>query len=338
MMPGCPFDETGNLPELCGMLDPVARAAPDPVAFLLLDRFSMMAFTSAIEPLRVANRAAGRELYRWQILSLDGQPVQASNGLAVLADGPMPEHRAFTSLVVVASFEPERHVVGTTLGRLRRLARFGVAMGALDTGVWPLAAAGLLDGYRATLHWEAAPGFASAFPAVKLTSRLYEIDRDRFTSAGGTSPFDMMLHLIGRRHGDTLAKAVTEQLVSCSWRAGDLPQRPRIGARLGVRDGRLGRVLDAIEQDPAASWPLPVLARHAGLSVRGLTGLFRRETGQSPHRFLLDLRLRQAHDQLLGTDRTVREVALDCGFASLEHFSRSFHRRFGTSPSALRRR
>lgn len=322
------------------MLDPTlsTSSAPDHIGFLLLDRFSMMAFTSAVEPLRVANRVAGRELYRWQVLSLDGQPVQASNGLKVLADAAIDADVEISALIVVASFEPERHLTARLVARLRRLARFGVSMGALDTGAWPLAAAGLLDHYRVTLHWEAAPAFASAFPDVELSPQLYEIDRDRFTSAGGTSPFDMMLYLIGRRHGDTLAWAVTEQLVSASWRSGDLPQRPAIGTRLGIRDRRLSAVLEAIELDPAEAWSLAKMARRTGISVRGLTTLFRNETGTSPHRFLLQLRLHKAFQQLAHTGQPVREVALDCGFSSLEHFSRSFHRHFGQPPSAIRRR
>ncbi|WP_027134817.1 GlxA family transcriptional regulator [Geminicoccus roseus] len=320
------------------MLDPTFVTAPDTVGFLLLDRFSMMAFTSALEPLRVANRVAGRELYRWRIFSLDGLPVRASNGLMVVADEPLSASSQMRSLLVVASFEPERHAAGPAVALLRRLARFGIAMGALDTGAWPLAAAGLLDHHRITLHWEAAPAFAATFPKVELSPRLYEIDRNRFTSAGGTSPFDMMLHLIGRRHGETLVRSITEQLVAATWRAGDLPQRPTLANRLGVRHARLGEVLAAIELDPSESWSLAVLARRTGISPRALTTLFRRETGTSPHRFILQLRLLKARDQLAATSRSIRDVALDCGFASLEHFSRSFHRQFGTPPSALRRR
>jgi AraC family carnitine catabolism transcriptional activator len=332
------FDESGDLAEVFGMLDPAARSAPEPVGFLLLDRFSMMAFTSALEPLRVVNRAAGRELYRWRVFSLDGQPVRASNGLAVMADAPLCDDKEVRSLVVISSFDPEVHVTGPTIARLRRLARLGVAMGALDTGAWPLAAAGLLDGYRITLHWEAAPAFAASFPRVELSPKLYEIDRDRFTSAGGTSPLDMMLYLIGQRHGNTLARSVTEQLVTAALRAGDLPQRPPVGERLGVRDHRLRDLLQAIDQDPGAPWPIAALARRAGISARGFTSLFRRETGTSPHRYLLQLRLTRAREQLAATNHSVRDVAFDCGFASLEHFSRSFHRRFGTTPSAMRRR
>jgi AraC family carnitine catabolism transcriptional activator len=320
------------------MLAPASSSTPDTIGFLLLNRFSMMAFTSAIEPLRVANRMAGRELYRWRVFSLDGRPVRASNGLAVVAHGSIHEQPAVLSLIVVASFDPEQHLVPRTLARLRHLARHGMALGALDTGAWPLAGAGLLDGYRITLHWEAAPAFAAAFPKVLLSPRLYEIDRDRFTSAGGTSPFDMMLFLIGRRHGATLAQAVSEQLVAAALRPGDLPQRPELAARLGVRDQRLCRLLQEIERDPAAAWPLAAMAAMAGMPQRTLTGLFRREVGTSPHRFILRLRLDAAHARLLATGQSMRDVALDCGFASVEHFSRSFRRQFGKTPTASRRR
>ncbi|HEX2526470.1 MAG TPA: GlxA family transcriptional regulator [Geminicoccus sp.] len=314
------------------------RSSPDPIGFLLLDRFSMMAFTSAVEPLRVANRMAGRELYRWRVFSLDGRPVEASNGLSVVAHQPFGAGLDVSSLIVVASFEPERHLVGSTMATLRRLARHGVALGAADTGAWPLAAAGLLDGYRITLHWEAAPAFAAAFPKVELSPKLYQIDRDRFTSAGGTSSFDMMLFLIGRRHGETIARSVAEQLVSGALRAGDVPQRPELAARLGVRDRRLRALVAEMERDPASTWSLTSMADFTGLPVRSLTSLFRREIGTSPHRFILQLRLNKARQRLAASDLPVRDIAFDCGFASLEHFGRSFRRHFGTAPSAARSR
>ena len=331
------FDETGVEFDDSGMLA-ANSTSPESVGFLLLSRFSMMAFTSAVEPLRVANRMAGRALYRWRVFTLDGQPVCASNGLSVVADASLAEPLEVTSLIVVASFDPEQHLRAPLLSCLRHVARHGVALGAMDTGAWPLAAAGLLDGYRVTLHWEAAPTFASAFPTVVLSNRLYEIDRDRFTSAGGTSSFDMILYLIGRRHGDTIARAIEEQLVSGALRPADMPQRPELAGRLGVRDPRLRILLADIERDPARAWSLQVIARQTGMSVRSLTALFRRELGTSPHRFVLELRLEHARQRLLATDQPVRDIAFDCGFASLEHFGRSFRRQYGTAPSTARRR
>lgn len=307
------------------------------IAFLLLERFSLMAFTSTIEPMRAANRAAGRELYRWRVLSIDGGPVRASNGLAMLADAPLGDRVPAPCLIVVASFEPEQHLLPATLARLRRFARFGVTFGALDTGAWLLAAAGLLDGYRITLHWEAVPAFAAAFPKVELSPHLFEIDRDRFTSAGGTSPMDMMLHLIARRHGPTIARAVTEQFVYGGARPGDLPQRPALAARLDVRDERLVRLVDAIDRDPADGWPLARLQRLSGLSARRLGELFRAQLGVGPARFVVQRRLLRARDLLEGTRLSIREIALESGFGSLEHFSRAYRARFGQPPSAARR-
>ena len=315
------------------MLDP-DQPAPDQIGFLLLPRFSLMAFTSALEPLRIANRAAGRELYQWRICSVDGQPVQASNGLSLLVDAAFRDMAESSALIVVASFEPEQHLVPSTLAHLRRLARFGAEMGALDTGAWLLAAAGLLDGYKITLHWEAVPAFALKYPNTEISPRLYEVDRDRFTSAGGTSSFDMMLHLIGQRHGETLTRSITEQLVAGSLRPADLPQRPASSAC--VHDHRLARLLDAIEAEPTAGWSLATMAGHAHVSRRRLLDLFRQETGTSPHRFVHHLRLQVARSILETSDRSVRDVSLDCGFASLEHFSRSFRRRYGVAPSMLR--
>ena len=176
-------------------------AEPERIGFLLVPKFSMIAFFSAVEPLRVANRLSGRQLYSWTIFSPDGKPVAASNGMTLLPDAAIDSVDSFPSLVVCASFQPEKAESEPLLAWLRRLDRTGAALGAVDTGTHVLARAGLLDGYRVTLHWESLSGFAEEFPDLNVTGELFEIDRRRFTAAGGTAPLDMMLHRIAARHG-----------------------------------------------------------------------------------------------------------------------------------------
>src|ERR1041384_3686485 len=183
---------------------PLAIEAPQTLGFLLLPQFSMMAFVSAVEPLRVANRLAGRALYRWEIVSRDGQSVEASNGMSLVAGRAVDDAPLYPMMVICAGFEPERHYDRRIKSWLLKLNGAGADLGAMDTGSFILARAGMLDGYRATTHWESLDSFRERFPKVEVESGLFVIDRHRFTCAGGTAALDMMLHLIALRHGGRL--------------------------------------------------------------------------------------------------------------------------------------
>ena len=148
---------------------------PSPVDFLLVPKFSMMAFAAAVEPLRVANRLAGKDLYGWRILTVDGAPVEASNGMSLIADGRLDGAADLPRLVVCAGFEPQLHYDRALRAALRRIARAGGDLGAMDTGSFLLAWAGLLDFYRATTHWESLDSFQERFPRIQVTSSLFEM-------------------------------------------------------------------------------------------------------------------------------------------------------------------
>jgi len=135
------------------------------IAFLLVPGFSAMGFISAVEPLRVANRFGG-PLYRWQVLSMNGEAVLASNGMSINADAALGEGEPPDILLVVAGFEPLAHVASKLLHALRRLNHEAVMLGGIDTGAMVLAEAGLLEGYRATLHWEALEAFKESHPGA----------------------------------------------------------------------------------------------------------------------------------------------------------------------------
>lgn len=311
---------------------------PLAIGFLLVPGFSLTAFTSALEPLRVANRLAGRELFRWTLLSPDGNPAATSSGLAIVAEGGIDAAPKVGCLIVCAGFAPLRHASARLDGWLRRLARFGVVLGALDTGAFLLARAGLLDGRRVTLHWEAAPAFREAHPEVELASELFVVDRDRITCAGGTAALDLALDLIARRHGRALAAATAEQLLHRRVRPGSDAQRPQPSARLGVADPRLTAALTVMEDCLSEPLPVRALAARVGIGRRALERLFRAHLGTTPLAHHRALRLGRARSLLTQTELAVREVALACGFPSLEHFSRCYRRRFGRPPRADRGR
>lgn len=307
------------------------------IGFLLVPNFSMIAFTSAIEPLRLANRAAGRALYSWRLYAPDGRFVVASNGIEIAVDGSYGAARDIHLALVVAGIDVESHPSKPLIAALRRLATFGVGLGAACTGSYVLAKAGLLDGYQATIHWENHQSLTTDFPDLEISSELFEIDRNRYTCAGGTAAIDMMLSLIASDHGPDLARAVTDQLIHHRIREGSERQRMDLRTRLGVAHPKLLAVV--AEMEDAIEQPLScvTLARRAGLSTRQLERLFAKYLQTSPTRYYITVRLERAQGLLQKTSLSVLAVAIATGFASASHFSKSYSECFGHTPSAERR-
>lgn len=312
--------------------------APQTLGFLLLPQFSMMAFVSAIEPLRVANRLSGRDLYRWEIVSRDGQSIAASNGMSLVADRSIADAAGYPLAVICAGFEPEQYYDRRLKQWLQRLNSENADLGAMDTGSFVLARAGLLDGYRATTHWESLDSFRETFPKVETENALFTIDRNRLTCAGGTAALDMMLHLISLQHGHRLAAAVSEQFIHAQIRDPRDRQRMEPRIRQGITHSGLARVISMMEanlEDPLNS---EALAGAAEMSLRQLERIFDRHFGMSPRRYYLDLRLQRARALLQYTDLPIVEIAVACGFGSAAHFSRSYRAWASKAPSTERRR
>src|SRR4051812_26818948 len=284
------------------MLAMPAIEAPQTLGFLLLSQFSMMAFVSAVEPLRVANRLAGRELYRWEIVSRDGQSVEASNGMSLVADRALEAAPLYPMLVICAGFEPERHYDRRIKSWLLKLNGAGADLGAMDTGSFLLARAGLLDGYRATTHWESLDSFRETFPKVDVENALFLIDRNRLTCAGGTAALDMMLHLISLQHGHRLATAVSEQFIHAQIRDPLDRQRMEPRVRQGISHTGLARAIGLMESNLEDPLDAEKLADAAGISLRQLERLFHRHFNMAPRRYYLDLRLQRARALLQYTD------------------------------------
>jgi AraC family carnitine catabolism transcriptional activator len=309
---------------------------PQEIGFLLVPRFSMMAFVSAVEPLRVANRLAGRALYRWEVVTRDGTAVHASNGMALLATRSIASSGGYARLVVCAGFEPEAAYDEAVGAWLQRLARRGVALGAMDTGSFLLARAGLLDGRRATTHWESLDSFRERFPEIEVESGLYVIDRNRFTCAGGTAALDMMLHLISLQHGRRLAAAVSEQFIHAHIRDPQDRQRMEPRARQAITHPGLARVIELMESHIEEPLTSGRLCQAAGLSLRQLERHFHRHFRMTPRRYYVELRLQRARALLQYSDLSVVEVALAAGFGSAAHFSRTYRRWAGRPPTGER--
>jgi transcriptional regulator GlxA family with amidase domain len=311
---------------------------PSDVGFLLIPDFALMSYAAAIEPLRAANRLSGRELYRWCHISVDGAPVQASNGVSIKADHAAGDDFRLDYLLVCAGGNPASFRHQPTFAWLRRMARSGAKLGGVSGGPYLLARAEVLAGYRFTIHWEHAPALMEEFPELDLRRSLFEIDRDRLTSGGGAASLDMMHAVIAAQHGEALALAVSEWLLQTTVREGAGPQRMTLRERLGVTHEPLLRVIGRMEQSLESPVPRQELARIAGVSVRQVERLFRQHLGCSLGEHYLRLRLDRARDLLRQTSLSVLEAGLACGFGSASHFSRAYRRRHGHPPTSERRR
>ena len=312
------------------------RSSDNPVriAFFLTPLFSMMAFAAALEPLRSANRLSGRELFRWQLVSADGAPVTASNGIPVQTDGALAGLGKLEMLVVCSGLETHRiKHQPAVLHQLRRLARHGTMVGAISSGSFMLADAGLLAGHRCTVHWEYAEDLRARHPQLQVTQELYVIDGDVFTCSGGTAALDMMLHFVGAVGGVELALNVAEQFIHPHIRAQEEQQRLDLHTRYGIRSPQLITAIRLMEGSLDEPLDMEEIARRAHLSARQIERLFRKYLGSSPKGFYLGLRLARARTLLRSTASPLRMIALECGFTSQSHFSNAYKRAYGIAPT-----
>lgn len=292
----------------------------------------MIAFAAAIEPLRLANQISGKQLYVWRLLGENGQQVACSNGAQITLDGGLEACLRGDTILVCGGVEIGSAMTRPVMGWLRREARRGARMAGICTGTWILAEAGLLDGKRATIHWENQDSFTEKHPSITLIRTVFVEDGRFLSAAGGTAAIDLMLRQIARDQGNDLAERVADQLIHTSIRSEEDYQRLSIPTRLGVRNPRLAAVVARMQanlEDPVSP---ARLAAEAGMSPRQLERLFSRYLGQTPKRYYMEIRLERARNLLMQTEMSVIEIALACGFTSAAHFSKCYRGAFGTTP------
>lgn len=313
------------------------------VVFHLVPEFTLMAFTSALEALRSANRMLGHEAYRWRLSSLDGQPVAASNGVLLHVNTSTDDERRMigtpdrpTLFFVCGGVNIENHISKPLTGIVREVHSRGIAVGGLCTGAYAIAAAGLLSGKRCAIHWENLPGFAEAFPTAEVYADLFEIDGKIHTCAGGTAALDMMLSLIAQDFDDDLVNRICEQMLTDRVRSATDRQRLPLRARLGVQNARVLSIIELMEAHLSEPLSLVEIADHVGLSRRQIERLFRHEMGRSPARYYLEIRLDRARHLLVQSSLPVVEIAIACGFVSASHFSKCYRELYAKSPQQER--
>lgn len=312
-------------------------AKPHRIGFVLLPEFTMIGFSAGVEPFRLANRISDKCLYACDAYSIDGAPVKASNGMSVNVDGALEATDGLETVFVCGGINAKNHITKPLVQKLRRLASHGTGIGAICTGTEVLAAAGLLDGYSCTIHWENLPSFMEEYPDLNVVQELFEIDRNRYTCAGGTAALDMALRLIARQYDAQTAADVADQLIHHRIRDGHEGQRMELRTRLGVSHPKLLAVIDQMEKSIEEPVNCSDLAIAVGLSTRQLERLFRKYLGTAPTKYYLGLRLSRARFLLRQTSLPILSVALACGFVSASHFSKCYREHFTQTPSQERR-
>jgi transcriptional regulator GlxA family with amidase domain len=313
--------------------------APVRFGFLLVPDFTLIGFGSAVDPLRLANMVARHPLYQFITLTMDGMPVRSSAGICVQPD--MAAADATTALDAVLVIGPNPLPSAGTepvIHWLRTLAGKGVALGGVDTGSYFLACAGLLDGYRSTIHWEDMDALLDRFPRLVVSNKLYEVDRNRCSCSGGIAPVEMMIHLIGLGSGGRKVASAVAELLIYERRGPEERQKTSLRDVSGASHPKLVEAIKLMECNIEEPLSMEELAAHMQFSARQLERLFRDTLNCTPRQYYLQIRLERARQLLTRTNRSIADIVMACGFVSFAHFSHRYHAGFGISPSGERRR
>jgi transcriptional regulator GlxA family with amidase domain len=300
--------------------------------FLLVENFSHLAFSCAIEPLRIANLLSEKELYKWSFASENGADATCSNGAVTLVHHNYKSLPKADYLFVLSGIHVGIAPTTNLLAAIRHERAKGVQIGALCSAAYILAKAGILDGLRTSVHWEFHDIFLEEFPRVDLCRNVFVADEKIITASGGAASADLMLNLIERRHGADLATAVADQMVYTSAREATVEQRASIQSRYGMRNSHIVeaiRMMSEAIEDPVSP---SVIAVKIGISTRQLERIFGRYLNCSPGKYYMDMRLQKAQRLLIQTELSVTDVGLSCGFGSLSHFSRVYRTHFNITP------
>lgn len=302
------------------------------IVFVLQPNLSMLAFTSAIEPLRIANQLTGQSLYTWTTVSENGENVRCSNGIEIGVDEALGETPPNARIFACLGVEPEKNASQKVADWIRHQWRRGRTVGGLCTGAYSLARAGILAGRTFTLHWENIAPFRAQFPDLEPVEQLYTIDDRIMTCGGGAAATDLFIKLIYERHGGELARAVLNMCLHSVQRSETDRQQSSASAHIGSRNEKLLHIINHFEANLEEEIDLDTLSAELSVSRRQIERLFRTHLNTTPRRYLQELRLHRARILLAETDMAVVDVAIACGYESADNFSKRFRETFGISP------
>ncbi|MBN0987861.1 GlxA family transcriptional regulator [Amphritea pacifica] len=314
------------------MTNEINGGRPRSIGFLLLNNFTMISLAAAVEALRMANQLSGEELYVWYTLTIDGQPVSASDGITITPDAGFDNCPGLDTVIVAGGLNVTKVYNRIHINWLQERERKGCKIGAICTGAYLLAAAGLLDGYECSTHWEYLAALQEAFPRVKCSSRLFSFDRNRMTCTGGTVPLDMMLNMIKLEHGYQLSTAISEMFICDRIRDESDQQKIPLRHVLGTTQPKLLEIVALMEANIEEVIEMDELAHYVNLSRRQMERLFQKYLDCSPSRYYLRLRLLRARQLLKQTSMSIIDIAAACGFVSSPHFSKCYREQMGIPP------
>ncbi len=307
------------------------------VGILLIDGFALMSYASVVEPLRAANLLAPAMMYNVINLPSRGDAAVSSNGVKIERSESQLEPGDFDLLLVIAGGDPTLFQDVKVFNWLKRLAQMNVRLGGVSGGPVILAAAGLLEGRRITVHWEHAEALAELDPDLMIERTLYVVDRDRVTCAGGTAPLDLMHALIVEHRGADFARRVSDWFMHTDVRPSGGPQRAGLVERYGTTNQKVIDAIEVMENRIADFLKLGEIAGIVGVSKRQINRLFQDKLKKTTMTFYRDLRLEKAQSLLKGSSLSLTQIALATGFSSSAHFSKAYGERYKQSPSAARK-
>ena len=305
------------------------------IGMLLLPEFNSMATNAFIDPYRAANYLRGHTLYKWHFLSLEGKAVIASNGLEISnAEEFSNKQIDFDFIVINASWTPEKYQSKKLQQWLKACADTGATLVSLDTGAFVLAFAGLLDGYRTTVHYEHIAAFKELFPKSNVEESLFVVDRDRLSACGGITACDLSLEIIRLQHGINLANAAAHYIFHERLRSSDEIQQSPSYEPVGYSVPKeLRNAIILMERNLEEPLNIPEIANYINISQRQLERLFKAHTAETPLQYYTNISLDRARSLVTQTEMPIAEIASACGFNSAEHFTRSYKKRFNIVPS-----
>lgn len=303
---------------------------------LVFDETNALSLASVVDPMRAANRRAGKKLFDWSFATPGGGLARLTAGIQITGPGMFAAQPA-DLLISVASFNIQPQLSPRLITALRSHAHHAKGIAAVDGGAWALAQAGLLNGYAATAHWEDHAAFTAAFPEIDTRRSRYVIDRNRLTTGGAAPCLDMMLELITRRHGPALAARVASAFIYDPVRDGTAPQTQLPTATIARRDAKVAKAATLMSDTLDEPLPISQLAKRLNLSPRVLELRFQKALGTTPKSYYLALRLSEAQRLASETRNPVQDIAFATGFSSQATFARAFKAAHGQSVSDLRR-
>lgn len=307
------------------------------VGFLLIDGFTMLAFSNVVEPLRMANYVSDQALYSWIVTGLSGDKTSSSSGIQ-LSHTALPKHLLTCDLVFICGGFETYHLELTALTVLiQQLAVRDIALGGLCTGALALAKAGLLDHQLASLHWENISAAQENYPNVEFHNQIFTLSPRLYSCSGGVCALDMTLHIIRKHFGRPLTDSIQDMFVISTVREPSYTQHLPRPTTLRTS---YTHVIDAIAlMKTNIEEPLSIadIANHVGLSGRQLQRLFKAQFDRSPQQYYLGLRLEHAQYLLRHTSIPINQIVIASGFLSASSFSTAFKKAYQMSPSTYRK-